>query len=162
GVALRSADVTLTADGTVIGTPPFMSPEQCAGRRAGPQSDQYSLGIVAFQMLAGSVPFHADTLAGVMHHHFFTPVPDLALARDGGPSGDAHPAPVPAPALERAARRTRGGRPGSGRRCVVARPTLPRARPCHRRAVRFGFRPRSLGGAVSPGGAPRGAPASDR
>ena len=85
GVALRSADVTLTADGTVIGTPPFMSPEQCAGRRAGPQSDQYSLGIVAFQMLAGSVPFHADTLAGVMHHHFFTPVPDLGLARDDVP-----------------------------------------------------------------------------
>src|SRR3989442_5060367 len=86
GVALRSSDVTLTADGTVIGTPPFMSPEQCAGRRAGPQSDQYSLGIVAFQMLAGSVPFHADTLAGVMHHHFFTPVPDLALARDDVPA----------------------------------------------------------------------------
>ena len=86
GVALRSADVTLTADGTVIGTPPFMSPEQCAGRRAGPQSDQYSLGIVAFQMLAGSVPFHADTLAGVMHHHFFTPVPDLTLVRDDLPA----------------------------------------------------------------------------
>jgi serine/threonine-protein kinase len=86
GVALRSSDVTLTADGTVIGTPPFMSPEQCAGRRAGPQSDQYSLGIVAFQMLAGAVPFHADTLAGVMHHHFFTPVPDLALVRDDVPA----------------------------------------------------------------------------
>jgi hypothetical protein len=85
GVALRSSDVTLTVDGTVIGTPAFMSPEQCAGRRAGPQSDQYSLGIVAFQMLAGSVPFHADTLAGVMHHHFFTPVPDLGLVRDDVP-----------------------------------------------------------------------------
>ncbi len=85
GVALRSSDVTLTADGTVIGTPAFMSPEQCAGRRAGPQSDQYSLGIVAFQMLAGSVPFHGDTLAGVMHHHFFTPVPDLGLVRDDVP-----------------------------------------------------------------------------
>jgi len=85
GVALRSSDVTLTADGTVIGTPPFMSPEQCAGRRAGPQSDQYSLGIVAFQMLAGSVPFHSDTLAGVMHHHFFTPVPNVGLVRDGVP-----------------------------------------------------------------------------
>ncbi|HEY6159045.1 MAG TPA: serine/threonine-protein kinase [Gemmatimonadales bacterium] len=85
GVALRSSDVTLTADGAVIGTPAFMSPEQCAGRRAGPQSDQYSLGIVAFQMLAGSVPFHADTLAGVMHHHFFTPVPDIAQVRDDVP-----------------------------------------------------------------------------
>src|SRR5213596_4355268 len=86
GVALRASDVNLTADGTVIGTPPFMSPEQCAGRRTGPQSDQYSLGIVGFQMLCGAVPFHADTLAGVMHHHFFTPVPDLTLARDDVPA----------------------------------------------------------------------------
>src|SRR5438094_212610 len=86
GVALRASDVTLTADGTVIGTPPFMSPEQCAGRRAGPQSDQYSLGIVAFQMLTGAVPFQADTLLGIMHHHFFTPVPDVRLVRDDVPS----------------------------------------------------------------------------
>ena len=85
GVALRASDVNLTADGTVIGTPPFMSPEQCAGRRAGPQSDQYSLGIVGFQMLSGAVPFHADTIAGVMQHHFFTPAPDIRLARDDVP-----------------------------------------------------------------------------
>ncbi|HVH08502.1 MAG TPA: serine/threonine-protein kinase, partial [Gemmatimonadales bacterium] len=85
GVALRSSDVNLTADGTVIGTPPFMSPEQCAGRRTGPQSDQYSLGIVGFQMLTGSVPFHADTIAGVMRHHFFTPLPDMRRARDDVP-----------------------------------------------------------------------------
>jgi len=85
GVALRAADITLTVDGAVIGTPPFMSPEQCAGRRAGPQSDQYSLGIVAFQMLTGSVPFHADSLAGIMQHHFFTPVPDIGLVRDDAP-----------------------------------------------------------------------------
>lgn len=86
GVALRSADVTLTADGAVIGTPPFMSPEQCGGQRAGPQSDQYSIGIVAFQMLTGSVPFHADTIAGIMQHHFFTPVPDVTLVRDDVPA----------------------------------------------------------------------------
>src|SRR2546422_2018193 len=86
GVALRSADVTLTVDGTVIGTPPFMSPEQCSGQRAGPQSDQYSLGIVAFQMATGGVPFRADTLAGIMQHHFFTPVPDVRAARDDVPA----------------------------------------------------------------------------
>jgi len=85
GVALRAADVTLTVDGTVIGTPPFMSPEQCGGQRAGPQSDQYSLGIVAFQMVTGRVPFQADTLAGIMQHHFFTPVPDVRAARDDVP-----------------------------------------------------------------------------
>lgn len=86
GVALRVSDVNLTADGTVIGTPPFMSPEQCAGRRTGPQSDQYSLGVVGFQALTGSVPFHADTIAGVMQHHFFTPAPDVRQARDDVPS----------------------------------------------------------------------------
>jgi serine/threonine protein kinase len=86
GVALRSSDVTLTAAGAVIGTPPFMSPEQCKGERTGPQSDQYSLGIVAFQMLTGSVPFHAETLAGMMQHHFFTPVPDVSHMRENVPS----------------------------------------------------------------------------
>lgn len=85
GVALRVSDVNLTADGTVIGTPPFMSPEQCAGRRTGPQSDQYSLGVVGFQTLTGSVPFHAETIAGVMQHHFFTPAPDVRHARDDVP-----------------------------------------------------------------------------
>src|SRR5206468_11273882 len=52
GVALRAADVELTVDRTVIGTPAYMSPEQCAGRRAEPQSDQYSLGVVGIHMLA--------------------------------------------------------------------------------------------------------------
>ena len=87
GVALRSADVTLTIDGTVIGTPAFMSPEQCRGKRAGPQSDQYSVGIVAFQMVAGRVPFDSETLAGFIQHHLFTPHPDLRSAR-----GDVPPA----------------------------------------------------------------------
>ncbi|HEV8305465.1 MAG TPA: protein kinase [Gemmatimonadales bacterium] len=87
GVALRATDVTLTAVGTVIGTPAFMSPEQCAGRRAGPQSDQYSLGVVAFQMLAGAAPFASDTLAGMMQHHFFTPPPDIRSVRDDIPQG---------------------------------------------------------------------------
>ncbi len=87
GVALRASDVTLTAAGTLIGTPAFMSPEQCSGRRAGPQSDQYSLAVVGFQMLAGSTPFQSETLAGIIQHHFFTPPPDLRLARQDIPPG---------------------------------------------------------------------------
>jgi hypothetical protein len=85
GVALRATDVSVTAAGTVIGTPSFMSPEQCAGHRARPQSDQYSLGILAFQMLAGALPFESETLAGLMQHHFFTPLPDIYVARDDVP-----------------------------------------------------------------------------
>jgi serine/threonine-protein kinase len=86
GVALRASDVTLTAAGTLIGTPAYMSPEQCSGLRASPQSDQYSLAVVGFQMLAGNTPFHAETLAGIMQHHFFTPPPDLRLAREDIPA----------------------------------------------------------------------------
>ena len=81
GIARAVDDPNLTGTGTVVGTPYFMSPEQCAARRIGPQSDQYSLGVVAFQMLMGTVPFSADTLPGIMHHHFYTAVPDLRIAR---------------------------------------------------------------------------------
>lgn len=86
GAALRASDITLTQAGTLIGTPAFMSPEQCSGKRALPQSDQYSLGIVAFQMLAGAVPFSSETLAGLMQHHFFTLPPDVRVARDDVPA----------------------------------------------------------------------------
>jgi len=81
GIARAAEDASLTSTGTMVGTPYFMSPEQCAARRIGPQSDQYSLGVVAFQMLTGSVPFQAETLPGIMHHHFYTQVPDVANAR---------------------------------------------------------------------------------
>jgi serine/threonine protein kinase len=81
GIARAAEDGSLTSTGTMVGTPYFMSPEQCAARRIGPQSDQYSLGVVAFQMLTGSVPFQAETLPGIMHHHFYTQVPDIATAR---------------------------------------------------------------------------------
>ena len=85
GIARTVEDPAMTMPGLVIGTPYFMSPEQCAARRIGPQSDQYSLGIVLFQMLTGLVPFHADTLPGIMHHHFYTPVPDVGDARPDVP-----------------------------------------------------------------------------
>ncbi|HEX2718563.1 MAG TPA: protein kinase [Gemmatimonadaceae bacterium] len=81
GIARATDDASLTSTGSVVGTPYFMSPEQCAARRIGPQSDQYSLGVVAFQMLTGLVPFNAETLPGIMHHHFYTPVPDVKKAR---------------------------------------------------------------------------------
>ena len=85
GIARAMEDASMTATGSVMGTPFFMSPEQCAARRIGPQSDQYSIGVVAFQMLTGLVPFNAETLPGIMHHHFYTPVPDLRLARSDIP-----------------------------------------------------------------------------
>ena len=85
GIARAVEDVALTASGAVVGTPAFMSPEQCSGQPLGPQCDQYSLGVVAFQMVTGSVPFTAPTLPAIMQHHFFTPVPDITQLRDGVP-----------------------------------------------------------------------------
>ncbi len=118
GVALRASDVNLTADGTVIGTPPFMSPEQCAGRRTGPQSDQYSLGVVGFQALTGAVPFHADSIAGVMQHHFFTPPPDVRQARDDVP-------PALADVLNRALQKDPAARFPSTREMLAALEAIP-------------------------------------
>src|SRR5215213_4436096 len=87
GIARAGEDSGLTQTGMLMGTPYFMSPEQCAGHRVSEQSDQYSLGIVAFQMLTGTVPFRAETIPGVMQHHFFTPVPDIGQVRTDVPAG---------------------------------------------------------------------------
>ena len=56
----------LTRLDSVVGTPEYMSPEQCASGDTGPASDQYALGVVAYEALTGHPPFHAETPAAVM------------------------------------------------------------------------------------------------
>jgi serine/threonine-protein kinase len=69
------AAVELAAGG-MVGTPDYMSPEQCAGNKdLGPASDQYSLGIVAYEMLTGCTPFQAETPAALIRMHLSDPVP---------------------------------------------------------------------------------------
>ena len=85
GIARALEEKKLTATGAVIGTPHFMSPEQCSGDKVGPQTDQYSMGVLAFQMLSGQVPFDGDSIMGILHHHFFTAPPDLRTVREGVP-----------------------------------------------------------------------------
>jgi serine/threonine protein kinase len=62
GIAKVVQEQGLTMTGTAVGTPAYMSPEQCMAKEVSGRSDQYSLGIVAFQMLTGRVPFSAESL----------------------------------------------------------------------------------------------------
>ena len=57
---LTPPDDGLTRFGSLMGTPLYMSPEQCRGQRLGPQSDIYGLGVIAYQMLSGRTPFTGE------------------------------------------------------------------------------------------------------
>jgi serine/threonine protein kinase len=69
----------LTTTGMIIGTPHYMSPEQCQGEKIDGQSDLYSLGIVFYEMLTGDIPYRADSAAGVLVKHIQEPVPHLPV-----------------------------------------------------------------------------------
>lgn len=67
-LATSAEGSALTRVGAIMGTPLYMSPEQCGGGHVDTRSDIYSLGVIAYQMLAGEPPFAGNTSA-VMHAH---------------------------------------------------------------------------------------------
>jgi serine/threonine protein kinase len=88
GIAKVAEKEGLTQTGATIGTPSYMSPEQCAAKRdLTGASDQYSLGIVAYEMLGGALPFHAETTIGLLFAHVHeTPEPITELRPDCPPA----------------------------------------------------------------------------
>ena len=73
GIAKVAETQGLTMTGVAVGTPSYMSPEQCAAKEVTGRSDQYSLGIVAYEMITGKQPFVADTAMAIMWQHFNDP-----------------------------------------------------------------------------------------
>ncbi len=89
GIAKAADDADLTTTGTLLGTAKYLSPEQVTGEPVDPRSDLYSLGVVLFEALAGTVPFRANTDAATA----------LARIREAPPSVRRYRANVP-PAVE--------------------------------------------------------------
>ncbi len=86
GIAKVSETQGLTMTGATIGTPSYMSPEQCeAKRELSGASDQYSLGIVGYELLAGRLPFLADTTIGLLYAQVHEPPPAIADLRPDCP-----------------------------------------------------------------------------
>src|SRR3954464_5094967 len=81
GIARTLDQEGLTADGRVLGTTDYVSPEQALGHAVTGQSDLYSLGIVLFEMLTGDVPFHGDNQVAVAMKHVREDLPDVQLLR---------------------------------------------------------------------------------
>lgn len=78
GIARSTSSVTkMTATGTVIGTPHYMSPEQAQGQELGSFADIYSLGVVLYEVLTGKIPYDADSSIAIVFKHITEAVPTL-------------------------------------------------------------------------------------
>jgi uncharacterized protein YjdB/tRNA A-37 threonylcarbamoyl transferase component Bud32 len=85
GIAKVEQQPSQTATGMVMGTPAYMSPEQCLGAAVAGYSDQYSLGVVVYEMLTGGPPFEGSSFT-VMHAHAHEQPPLLGEGRPDCPA----------------------------------------------------------------------------
>jgi serine/threonine-protein kinase len=90
GIARLTSSVTITQTATVFGTAAYLAPEQAQGERVDGRADVYALGVVLYEMLAGRVPFVADSAVAVASKHVFQrPEPPSTLRRDVPPELEA-------------------------------------------------------------------------
>jgi serine/threonine protein kinase len=78
GIASATGMDSLTMTGMVLGTAGYLSPEQAQGVRAGPASDRYALGVVAFELLTGRRPFESDSATAEAAAHVHGEIPSVS------------------------------------------------------------------------------------
>ena len=81
GISRQLEQDGMTATGRVLGTTDYVAPEQAMGHPVDQRSDVYSLGVVLYEMLAGQVPFSADSQVGVAMKHVNEELPDVQQRR---------------------------------------------------------------------------------
>ena len=81
GIARARDETVVARTHGVIGTPHYMAPEQALGETVDYRADLYALGVVAYEMLAGKVPFQADTPLAVLHRQVYDAAPSIRIDR---------------------------------------------------------------------------------
>ena len=87
GIAKITFEPKYTMTGTSMGTPDYMSPEQIEAQPTDGRSDQFSLAVVAYELLTGVTPFHGGSFAAILHRIVAGPRPSAAATNPALPAG---------------------------------------------------------------------------